>query len=52
MFIELSITDNIILNYHREICCYLGSKKKKKVFAFKQKFTEKYFMQILIAEKA
>ena len=51
MFIELFITDIVILNYHREICCYLDLKKIE-IFAFKQKFTEKYLMQILNAKKA
>ena len=52
MFIELFITNIAILNYQRGYLLLLRFEKKLKVFAFRQKFTEKYFMQILNVEKA
>ena len=52
MFIELFITNIAILNYHSGYLLLLRFEKKLKVFAFRQKFTEKYFMQILNAVKA
>ena len=52
MFFDLSITNIAILNYHRGIFLLLRFEKKLEVFAFRQKFMEKYFMQILNAEKA
>ena len=51
MFIELFITNIAILNYHRGYLLLLRVEKKFKFFAFRQKFTEKYSMQILNAEK-
>ena len=51
MSIELFITNIAILNYHRESVLLLRFEKKWEVFAFRQKFMEKYFMQILNAEK-
>ena len=51
MFIELFITNIAILNYHRGNFLLLRFEKKLEVFAFRQKFIEKYFMQILNAEK-
>ena len=50
MFIELFITNIATLNYHKENLLLL--KFEKKLEAFRQKFTEKYFMQILNAENA
>ena len=52
MFIELFITNIAILNYHRGNLLLLRFEKKLEVFAFRQKFTIKYFMLILNAEKA
>ena len=52
MFIELFTTNIAILNYHRGNLLLLRFEKKLEVFAFRQKFMEKYFMQILNAEKA
>ena len=52
MFIELFFTNIAILNYHRAYLLLLRFEKKLKVFAFRQKSTEKYFMQILNGEKA
>ena len=52
MFIELFITNIAILNNHRGNLMVLRCEKKLEVFAFRQKFTKKYFMQILNAEKA
>ena len=52
MFIELFITNIAILNYHRGYLLLLIFEKKLKVFVFRQKFTEKYFIQILNAKKA
>ena len=52
MFIELFITNIAILNYHRGYLLLLRFEKKSKVFAFRQKILEKYFMQILDAVKA
>ena len=52
MFIELFITNTAILNYHRGYLLLLRFEKKSKVFAFRQKFTEKYSTQILNAEKS
>ena len=56
MFIELFITNIAILNYHRGYLflylLLLIFEKKLKFFAFRQKFTEKYLMQILNAVKA
>jgi siroheme synthase (precorrin-2 oxidase/ferrochelatase) len=52
MFIELSITNIAILNYHRRKFLPLRFENKIKVFAFRQKFMEKYFMQTSIAEKS
>ena len=51
MFIELFITNVAILNNHRGNPLLLRFEKKLKDFAFRQKFIEKYFMQILNAEK-
>ena len=51
MFFELFITNIVILNYHRRNLLLLRFEKKLEVFAFRQKFTEKYFMQILNAKK-
>ena len=52
MFIELFITNIAILNYHNENLLLLKFEQRLKAFAFRQKFTEKYFVQILNAEKA
>ena len=51
MFIELFITNIAILNYHKVNLLLLKFEKKLEAFPFRQKFTEKYFMQILNAEK-
>ena len=52
MFIELFITNIAILNYQKGYLLLLRFEKKLKDFAFRQKFTEKYSIQILNAEKA
>ena len=51
MFIELFITNIAILNYRRGNLLLLRFEKKLEVFAFRKKFTEKYFMKILNSEK-
>ena len=52
MFLELFITNIAILNYHRRKFLLLRFEKKIEVFAFGQKFMEKYFMQISNAAKS
>ena len=52
MFIELFITKIAILNCHRGNLLLLKFEKKLEVFAFRQTFKTKYFMQILNAEKS
>ena len=51
MFIELFITNIAILNYHRGNFLLLRFEMKLEVFAFRQKFMEKYLMQVSNAEK-
>ena len=51
MLIEIFITNIAILIYHRGDFLLLRFEKKLGVFAFRQKIMEKYFMQILNAEK-
>ena len=51
MFLELFITNIAILNYHRGNFLLLRFEKKLEVFAFRQKFMEKFFIQFLNAEK-
>ena len=52
MFIELFITNIAILNYHRGYLLLLRFENKLTFFDLRQKFKEKYFMQILNAENA
>ena len=51
MFLELFITNIGLLNYHRGNLLLLRFEKKLEVFAFRQTFIQKYFMQISNAEK-